>query len=316
VAQAATIERDFSREASAVAPRADSSATFAPSLDARAERASTPVQAPGAARVPFAALAVSLAAHGALIAALTLFAASPRPLGGAVEIPVEIVIEAVAPSPTAAEPPAPAPPPAATADPSPPASTPAPPPEATSALAAPAAESPAPVGPSPLSDAEEALPPLAAAPPPAPPPPAATPTSAPVEAAPPPPRAQPPRPLETAPPQPPRPKTALARASPGKTASAAPKAEIDAYRASLYARISGAVRYPEAARERGAAGVAVVDFSFDATGRVTSASLAQSSGDAALDAEAVAGVRRASPLPPPPEGAPRAYAIPLRYRLR
>ena len=60
----------------------------------------------------------------------------------------------------------------------------------------------------------------------------------------------------------------------------------------------------------------MVDFALDASGRVTSAALARSSGDGALDAEAVAAVRRASPLPPPPPGAPRVYLAPIRFALR
>jgi protein TonB len=158
---------------------------------------------------------------------------------------------------------------------------------------------------------------------PAPAPPAAVePPPAPVKAStpPPPPKTQPQRPAKPAasPQAKPQSKPAPARPTLRGAASRpeAAEAEVDAYRASLYARIYGAVRYPESARERGVDGVAIVNFSFDATGQVTSASLARSSGDAELDADALASIRRASPLPPPPEGAPRAYAIPLRYRLR
>jgi protein TonB len=93
-------------------------------------------------------------------------------------------------------------------------------------------------------------------------------------------------------------------------------ADVAAYRNALLAKISSAVRYPEAARARGAAGVAAVNFALDAAGDVTLAQLARSSGDGALDAEAVAAVRRASPLPPPPADAPRAYVAPIRFDLR
>ena len=277
---------------------------------------------PAPARPPFAALAISLTAHGALFAALALFSWSPRPLDGVVEIPVEIVAEAPSPSPAVAEPPAPV-------EPSPPPAA-APPAAAAPATPVPAAvsEPAAPTEPPPAAPTEPSPPPLpvetprAAMEPAAPP--AAVAAPAPVEAAtpPPPPRTQPRASLEpTLRPQPTsRPKHAAASVRPAPSPAASrpgsPGADVDAYRASLYARIYAGVRYPESARERGAEGVAVVSFSFDARGQVTSAALAQSSGDAALDAEAVASVRRASPLPPPPEGAPRAYAIPLRYRLR
>jgi protein TonB len=307
VAATAAIERDISAWADAAAARADSLAIFAPALAVGGEFAWARMPSPAPARPPFAALAISLAAHGALFAALALFSWSPRPLDGVVEIPVEIVAEAPSP-PAVAEPPAPvepSPPPAAAAP-----ATPVP--AAVSEPAAPTEPSPPPPVETPRAATEPA------------PPPAAVAAPAPVEAAtpPPPPRTQPRASLEPTPqPQPtPRPRHAAAavRPAPGPAASRAgsPGADADAYRASLYARIYAAVRYPESARERGAEGVAVVSFSFDARGQVTSATLAQSSGDAALDAEAVASVRRASPLPPPPEGAPRAYAIPLRYRLR
>jgi protein TonB len=93
-------------------------------------------------------------------------------------------------------------------------------------------------------------------------------------------------------------------------------AELAAYRDALFARISSLVRYPEAARERGVTGVATVRFALDGAGAVTLADLAHSSGDRALDDEAVAAVQRATPLPAPPEGAPRAYSVPIRFELR
>ena len=89
-----------------------------------------------------------------------------------------------------------------------------------------------------------------------------------------------------------------------------------AYRDALLARIRSLTRYPEPARERGATGVATVHFALDGGGAVTLVDLTQSSGDRALDDEAVAAVRRASPLPPPPADAPRAYSAPIRYELR
>ena len=92
--------------------------------------------------------------------------------------------------------------------------------------------------------------------------------------------------------------------------------DVAAYRDALLARIWGVLRYPEAARARGATGVATVSFALDAAGDVTAISLARSSGDGALDAEALAAVRRASPLPPPPADAPRSYAAPIRFELR
>jgi len=112
----------------------------------------------------------------------------------------------------------------------------------------------------------------------------------------------------------PLPRAAAATASAG---SAPTRGVVDlaAYRNALLAKISSAVRYPEAARGRGASGVAAVNFALDAAGDVTVAQLTRSSGDGELDAEAVAAVRRASPLPAPPAEAPRAYVAPIRFEL-
>jgi len=114
-----------------------------------------------------------------------------------------------------------------------------------------------------------------------------------------------------------RPSGAHAAANPASApAPVRGAAEIAAYRNTLRAKIWGLVRYPESARERGATGVATVRFALDGVGAVTLADLAQSSGDGALDDEALAAVRRASPLPAPPPGAPRAYSEPIRFELR
>jgi periplasmic protein TonB len=93
-------------------------------------------------------------------------------------------------------------------------------------------------------------------------------------------------------------------------------AEISEYQSAVIARLSAAKRYPDAARDRAPHGTAIVRFTIDASGQVAGASLAQSAGDAILDAEALATVRRASPFPPPPTGAPRAFSAPLSFRVR
>jgi periplasmic protein TonB len=67
------------------------------------------------------------------------------------------------------------------------------------------------------------------------------------------------------------------------------------WRGSVIAHLNRNKRSPGGSR-----GVATVAFSIDRGGRVISARLVRSSGSAALDAEAVALVRRASPVPPPP----------------
>lgn len=65
----------------------------------------------------------------------------------------------------------------------------------------------------------------------------------------------------------------------------------------------------------GATGTARVAFRINARGQVLSVSLAGSSGDPGLDQEAVALVRRASPVPAPPPGmgAGLSLAVPVRF---
>lgn len=69
-------------------------------------------------------------------------------------------------------------------------------------------------------------------------------------------------------------------------------------------------------RHTGARGKVVVVFTVGEDGRVQSPSIARSSGDARLDAEALAAIARAS-LPPPPAGATaqqRTFLIPFDFR--
>ncbi|MGH6796669.1 MAG: energy transducer TonB [Methylocella sp.] len=73
--------------------------------------------------------------------------------------------------------------------------------------------------------------------------------------------------------------------------------------------------YPESALRRGAKGTATVGFALDETGRLVSVSLLQSSGEADLDAESVAVVKRAAPFPPPPPGAKRSFAIKVAFGM-
>ncbi|KAI95565.1 energy transducer TonB [Rhodomicrobium udaipurense JA643] len=75
-------------------------------------------------------------------------------------------------------------------------------------------------------------------------------------------------------------------------------------------------RYPADARSRGETGTAVVTFSLDRSGKVLSASLRKPSGHRDLDAEALDLVRRASPLPAPPPGAPLTITAPVRFSIK
>lgn len=77
-------------------------------------------------------------------------------------------------------------------------------------------------------------------------------------------------------------------------------------------------RYPRAAIRRRQQGTVQVQFSIDRKGNVLSVSLAHGSGHTPLDSEALATVRRASPLPPPPDdipGDPVMITTPVDFSL-
>ena len=84
----------------------------------------------------------------------------------------------------------------------------------------------------------------------------------------------------------------------------------------LAAHLERRKRYPSAARSRKAEGTAQVRFTVDAGGSVLSAALVRSSGDATLDAEAVALLQRASPLPKPPDGTTHTVTAPINFTIR
>lgn len=84
----------------------------------------------------------------------------------------------------------------------------------------------------------------------------------------------------------------------------------------LMAHLERRKRYPSSARRARQEGVAQVRFTIDGNGNVQSVALARSSGVAELDAEVVAMVRRASPVPAPPPGVGRTIVVPVQFNLR
>ena len=96
--------------------------------------------------------------------------------------------------------------------------------------------------------------------------------------------------------------------------SAVSQASRATWQNEMRARIVRAQRFPPSAS--GAVGVAVVSVTFAANGSVTGARLIASSGNAALDAEAVAVMYRAAPFPPPPGGKAITQTIPLNFNRR
>jgi protein TonB len=96
-------------------------------------------------------------------------------------------------------------------------------------------------------------------------------------------------------------------------------AATSSYQAQVLAHLSRHRVYPPEARERGATGVARVQFALGRDGRVLSASLIGGSGERVLDSAALDMVRRASPFPPFPAGVTQArmdFAAPIRFDLR
>lgn len=75
--------------------------------------------------------------------------------------------------------------------------------------------------------------------------------------------------------------------------------------------------YPREAQSERSTGVVRVSFSLNRQGQVQSASVAQQSGSAILNAAALSAVRRASPFPAPPPGQQQlTFVVPLRFELR
>lgn len=264
-------------------------------------------------KLPFA---LSLAGHAACLMLLALFLSTkplpvPQPIakGG-----IEVVFE-------------PAPPP--------PAETMLPPPE------------PEAVPPPPEPPVVAAEPPPPEPPPPEPPPPEPSPPQpeAPVAASepPPPPPLQKhivkkvpkpvarhhevPQPTQTyLPSLPPQVPAAPAPSAPPQTAMAAtpmpapvPSPEASAgYRALLSAWLESHKRYPDAARQRGEEGRAVLRFSVDRSGRVIDFAVTSSSGYPDLD-QSVEEMMRGATLPPFPVGMPQPemqVSVTIRFSLR
>jgi TonB family protein len=75
-------------------------------------------------------------------------------------------------------------------------------------------------------------------------------------------------------------------------------------------------QYPPSAKSAGAQGRGTVQFVIGGSGAVASVSVVSGTGNAALDQELAAMVRRASPFPPPPGGQSKSFTIPVNWQLR
>ena len=98
--------------------------------------------------------------------------------------------------------------------------------------------------------------------------------------------------------------------------------EIDAakgsYAGALSREFAKHKQYPRSAQMRGQQGVAKIELHIDAHGNIVSSSVVESSGFEILDKQALEMVRKASPLPLPPEtlrGREFTISVPVAFRL-
>jgi protein TonB len=105
-------------------------------------------------------------------------------------------------------------------------------------------------------------------------------------------------------------------AAPRNSTAAVASITPEQWRSTLMKHLERHKRYPAGSRIRRVEGVAQVRFTIDQGGRVLSAGLDGSSGNAELDAEALALLRRASPVPTPPPGFTGSITAPIAFELR
>jgi protein TonB len=105
-------------------------------------------------------------------------------------------------------------------------------------------------------------------------------------------------------------RAALSAAAPASSISTSSASALASWKGAMLAHINRFKRYPPGAS---GVGTAYVMFTINGAGVVTSARLISSSGDAALDGEAVALLHRASPTPPPPGGAALTLRLPIVF---
>jgi len=87
------------------------------------------------------------------------------------------------------------------------------------------------------------------------------------------------------------------------------------YNGRVFAHIKRHQQYPDAAKNKLVTGKGSVAFAIDASGRVTSASVAVSSGSTPLDQEMTTMAFRASPFPAPPDGQPKKFTAPVTFEF-
>jgi TonB family protein len=92
--------------------------------------------------------------------------------------------------------------------------------------------------------------------------------------------------------------------------------DLVSYSTLVFSRLELSKKYPEASLARGTEGSAGIGFTLDDAGNVLDVELLVSSGDADLDEESVALVRRAAPFPAPPQGAKHRFDAVVTFSHR
>ncbi len=89
--------------------------------------------------------------------------------------------------------------------------------------------------------------------------------------------------------------------------------EDNRFMSNVFAKILSKKRYPKSAAARHASGTVMVSFIIDGEGGLVYQTIAHSSGEPDLDAEAMNAVKAAAPYPAPPPGAPRTLLATLKF---
>jgi periplasmic protein TonB len=108
-------------------------------------------------------------------------------------------------------------------------------------------------------------------------------------------------------------------AVPTPGAEVIPAAVVRRWESALVAHIERFKRYPPEARAHDERGVARIAFTIDHEGRVVTSRVVQSSGHPELDAESLAMLSRAQPMPRPPAklaDSELSFVVPVRFNIR
>ena len=115
------------------------------------------------------------------------------------------------------------------------------------------------------------------------------------------------------------PASAATRASPSASmAGSAAAAALPSYRQMLVSHLQRFKQYPAALKSAGVAGTSTLSFTVTRNGGVSGVRLSGSSGNAALDAETMAMIRRAQPLPaflPGMTQSSLSFSVPVRFSV-